>query len=162
MIIEELFRVSVSRIGSDQTAYLGWLIGVVCWVLGFIYVSEAGIDAYASSLSRGMALMLFNLPGMMQTAFRTVTYRWVWLQTLRSLILVLFGVLFAQAFFYLPINIVHTFYSSGPFFVLALDYFLHGVTVNGRQAVGMAFSFAGVLATVLGSSLSASKDSSDF
>ena len=122
-------------------------------MLGFIYVSEAGIDAYASTFTRGLALMLFNLPGMLATQFRSVSFKGVWLMTLRNLLMIAYGLMFAESFFYLPINIMHTVYASGPFFVLVMDYWINKVSVSQRQALGMGLSFVGVLLTMLGPSI---------
>jgi len=57
---------------------------------------------------------------------------------------------FAQCFFYLPITVVHTIYSSGPLFVLAIDYFLHHIVITRRQLIGVICAFMGVLLTING------------
>jgi hypothetical protein len=46
---------------------------------------------------------------------------------IRHLCMILFGYIFAQCFFYLPINVVHTLYSTGPISVLIIDYLLNKV-----------------------------------
>ena len=61
-----IFGTLIGLIGSDKTAYLSWAIASIFWVLGFMYVSEHGIDAYSSNLSRGVMLFLFNLPAMLK------------------------------------------------------------------------------------------------
>lgn len=61
-----LFSKSIDLFGNDKTAYLSWGTASVLWVLGFMYVSEQGIDSYSSNLSRGTMLLLFNLPEMLQ------------------------------------------------------------------------------------------------
>ena len=58
--------------------------------------------------------------------------------------------MFAQCFFYLPITVVHTIYSSGPLFVLAIDYFLHHIVITRRQLIGVICAFMGVLLTING------------
>ena len=98
--------------------------------------------------------MLFNLPGVMKTGFRSVSYKWTSLTALRSALLMVYGILFAETFFYLPINVIHTLFASGPFFVLLLDYWLYGAPINQELALGMGLSFSGVLLTVLGPNIS--------
>ena len=61
-----IFDTSIGLIGPDGTAYLSWGTASVFWVLGFMYVSEHGIDSYSSNLSRGVMLFLFNLPVMLK------------------------------------------------------------------------------------------------
>jgi drug/metabolite transporter (DMT)-like permease len=94
-------------------------------------------------------LLLFNLPVMLKD--RT------WLDpesikamTIRHLLLVLYGFIFAQCFFYLPINVVHTLYSSGPIFVLTIDYLINRIEITRRQMIGAICAFLGVLLTVNG------------
>lgn len=70
--------------------------------------------------------------------------------TIRHLLLVLYSFIFAQCFFYLPINVVHTLYSSGPIFVLAIDYLINKIVITRRQMVGAMTAFLGVLLTVNG------------
>jgi hypothetical protein len=57
-----IFDTGVKFIGTDNTAYFSWGFASIIWVLGFIYVSEHGIDSFSSNLSRGIMLFLFNLP----------------------------------------------------------------------------------------------------
>lgn len=45
----------------------------------------------------------------------------------RHVLLVVFGLVYAQCFFYLSINLVNTIYFAGPLFVMAIDYLLHGI-----------------------------------
>jgi drug/metabolite transporter (DMT)-like permease len=144
-----LFNTSIGLIGADSTAYLSWGIASVFWVVGFMYVSEHGIDSYSSNLSRGVMLFLFNLP--------VILHDKTWLSpdsiknmTIRHVLLVLYSFIFAQCFFYLPINVVHTLYSSGPIFVLAIDYVINKIVITRRQMVGAAIAFGGVLLTVNG------------
>jgi drug/metabolite transporter (DMT)-like permease len=126
LTMQFLFDSSISQIGSDRTAYLSWGIASIFWVLGFMYVSEHGIDTYSSNLSRGVMLFLFNLPVMLKDK--------IWLspdsikyETIRHVLLVFYSYIFAQSFFYLPINVVHTLYSSGPIFVLIIDYLFNKI-----------------------------------
>ena len=70
--------------------------------------------------------------------------------TARHLSQTIFGFGFAAAFFYLPINLCHTIYASGPFLVLTLDYLIYKVKVSPRQGIGIVVSFAGVLLTIQG------------
>lgn len=70
--------------------------------------------------------------------------------TIRHILLVLYGFIFAQCFFYLPINVVHTLYSSGPIFVLAIDYLINRIEITRKQMYGAICAFLGVLLTVNG------------
>lgn len=70
--------------------------------------------------------------------------------TIRHILLVLYGFVFAQCFFYLPINIVHTLYSSGPIFVLGIDYLINKIEITKKQMYGAICAFVGVLLTVNG------------
>lgn len=70
--------------------------------------------------------------------------------TIRHVLLVLYSFIFAQCFFYLPINVVHTLYSSGPIFVLAIDYLINKIVITRRQMIGAAIAFLGVILTVNG------------
>lgn len=144
-----LFDTSIGLIGPDRTAYLSWGVASVIWVLGFMYVSEHNIDSYSSNLSRGVMLFFFNLPAIIKDK--------VWLSpesikcmVIRHLLLTLYGFIFAQCFFYLPINVVHTLYSSGPIFVLAIDYLINKIVITGKQMKGAIVAFLGVLLTVNG------------
>lgn len=144
-----VFESSIGLMGSDRTAYLSWGIASVFWVVGFMYVSEHGIDCYSSNLSRGVVLFLFNLPVMLKDkswlSADSIKY-----ETIRHVLLVFYSYVFAQCFFYLPINVVHTLYSSGPIFVLAIDYLINGVQITRKQLIGSAIAFLGVLLTVNG------------
>ena len=68
----------------------------------------------------------------------------------RHLLLVTFGFVFAQCFFYLPINLVHTISSSGPVFVLLIDYFLYNIQISKKQSFGVVISSIGMLLAVNG------------
>lgn len=70
--------------------------------------------------------------------------------TIRHALLVLYGFIFAQCFFYLPINVVHTLYSSGPIFVLTIDYLINKIEITKKQMYGAIIAFIGVLLTVNG------------
>lgn len=144
-----IFESSIKLIGSDHTAYLSWGIASILWVVGFMFVSEHGIDSYSSNLSRGVMLFLFNLPVMIKDR--------IWLDpssikymSIRHILLVTYGFIFAQCFFYLPINVVHTLYSSGPIFVLTIDYLVNKIEISKKQFYGAICAFIGVLLTVNG------------
>ena len=114
-----------------------------------MYVSEEGIDSYSSNLSRGTMLLLFNLPEMLRNKV-WLSRETIRVMTVRHVLLVLYGFVFAQSFFYLPINIVHTLYSAGPIFVMAIDYALNRITITNTQRWGAFVAFFGVLLTVNG------------
>lgn len=137
-----MFEWSIGLMGSDRTAYLSWGIASVFWVVGFMYVSEQGIDCYSSNLSRGVMLFLFNLPVMLKDKTwlspESIKY-----ETIRHVLLVFYSYVFAQCFFYLPINLVHTLYSSGPIFVLLIDYLFNGMMMTRRQLVGSVIASTG-------------------
>jgi drug/metabolite transporter (DMT)-like permease len=144
-----LFSKSIDLFGKDKTAYFSWGTASILWVLGFMYVSEQGIDSYSSNLSRGTMLLLFNLPEMLRNKV-WLSRETIRVMTVRHVLLVLYGFVFAQSFFYLPINIVHTLYSAGPIFVMAIDYALNRITITNTQRWGAFVAFFGVLLTVNG------------
>jgi drug/metabolite transporter (DMT)-like permease len=94
-------------------------------------------------------MFLFNLPVMFKdkTWLSAASVKYM---TVRHLLLTLYSFIFAQSFFYLPINVVHTLYSSGPIFVLAIDYLINRIVITRRQLVGGMVAFLGVLLTVNG------------
>jgi hypothetical protein len=47
--------------------------------------------------------------------------------------------------FILPLPIVHTINSSGVIFVFMIDYFINGIQINKRQAIGITVGLIGVL-----------------
>jgi drug/metabolite transporter (DMT)-like permease len=47
--------------------------------------------------------------------------------------------------FILPLPIVHTINSSGVIFVFMIDYFINGIQINKRQAIGITIGLIGVL-----------------
>jgi|LakMenEpi03Aug12_release.lakeMendotaPanAssembly.Ray.scaffolds.fasta_scaffold1209799_2 drug/metabolite transporter (DMT)-like permease len=47
--------------------------------------------------------------------------------------------------FILPLPIVHTINSSGVIFVFIIDYFINGIQINKRQAIGITIGLIGVL-----------------
>lgn len=71
----------------------------------------------------------------------------------RHCLLVFFGFVYAQSFFYLSINLVNTIYFAGPLFVMAIDYFLHGINITKPQVVGVILSCIGVVLAVNGNLL---------
>lgn len=68
----------------------------------------------------------------------------------RHCLLVIFGFVYAQCFFYLSINLVYTLYFSGPLFVLGIDYYINGITITKRQGIGIIFACLGVILAVNG------------
>ncbi len=66
ILMQFIFNASISLIGPDRTAYLSWGTASIFWVIGFMFVSEHGIDSYSSNLTRGIMLFLFNLPVMIK------------------------------------------------------------------------------------------------
>jgi drug/metabolite transporter (DMT)-like permease len=68
----------------------------------------------------------------------------------RHILLTTYGFVFAQCFFYLPINLVHTISSSGPVFVLIIDYFLYNIEISKKQLIGVLISSIGMLLAVNG------------
>lgn len=81
-------------IGPDKTAYLSWGTASIIWVLGFMYVSEHGIDSYSSNLSRGVMLLLFNLPAVLKDKTH-FDYQSLKYMTIRHILMVLYGFIFA-------------------------------------------------------------------
>lgn len=148
--MQVLFDGVAKVLGPDRTAYLCWGIASTIWVLGFLYVSEQGIDCYSSNLTRAFALLIFNIPVAMNSPNELLSPESTRCMAYRHVLQALYGLVFAQSFFYLPITVVHTLYSSGPLFVLAMDYFINKVTVTPRQLRGILISFSGVLLTVNG------------
>lgn len=69
-------------------------------------------------------LVLFNFPTLLQSNYKIVSPESMLNLIKRNGLLVTFGFVFAQCFFYLPINLVHTIYASGPLLVLLIDYIL--------------------------------------
>ena len=59
-----------NSLGVDKAAYLLFSMGTIIWVFSFAYVSENDIDSFASNLSRGLALFLFNLPTILNNKFK--------------------------------------------------------------------------------------------
>ena len=94
-------------------------------------------------------LFLFNLPIILKDK-RVITPQVIKFMVIRHLFMILFGFIFAQCFFYLPINVVHTLYSIGPISVLIMDYLINKVQVTDKQKVGAILAFIGVLLIVNG------------
>ncbi len=69
-------------------------------------------------------LLLFNFPAHLKSNYKVISAESILYMIKRHILLVTFGFVFAQCFFYLPINLVHTISSTGPVFVLLIDYFL--------------------------------------
>jgi len=132
-----------------MTAYLSWMMGSVIWVFGFLYVNENNIDSYSSNLSRATCLLAFNLPMVIKNGFKIspVSFKYI---NIRHILLTIYGIIFAECFFYLPISVVHTIYSGGPVFVIMIDYFIHSIKITTRQSVGVIIAIIGVILTVNG------------
>ncbi len=136
--------------GQDIAAYIGWGTASIFWVLGFIYVSEHNIDSYASNLSRATLLILFNLYSSLKSDYKIISPTSIKYMIYRHILLVTFGFVFAQSFFYLPINLVHTLGTSGPVYVLIIDYFLYKIEISRRQVIGVVVSIVGMILAVNG------------
>lgn len=67
--------------------------------------------------------------------------------------MVLQGLVYAAAQFYLPLPIAITLNSISPIFVCIYDYFLYGVTINRKQLSFLFLSIIGVSLTANGSYL---------
>lgn len=55
--------------------------------------------------------------------------------------------------FILPIPIVHTISCSGTLFIFIIDYFMHGITINPRQVIGIIIGLLGVFLVINGNLL---------
>jgi drug/metabolite transporter (DMT)-like permease len=119
------------------------------WVISFIYVNDHHIDAFSSNLSRAAGLILFNLPFVIKSK-KAIASSTLYYLNIRHFLLTIYAFVFAQVQFYLPLSIVHTIYSSGPLFILTIDYFLHKITISRRQLTGVVLSFIGVAVTING------------
>ena len=145
-----IFSKLIVCFGQDKAAYIGWGTASVFWVFGFIYVSEHKIDSYASNLSRATLLILFNLYASLKSDYKKISASSIMYMIWRHILLVTFGFVFAQSFFYLPINLVHTLSTSGPVYVLLIDYFLYKIEISRKQVIGVIIAVIGMALAVNG------------
>lgn len=145
------------NIGKDQLAYLSWALASLFWVAGFIYPNEHHVDSFASNLSRGAMMYIFNAVLFYlgegrpqqgsQPTVHSMSPKDSMLISMRHAILTVYGFAFAEAQYYLPSPIIYTVYFSGPLFVVLLDYLLFKRVISGRETKGIILAIVGVLMT---------------
>ena len=116
----------------------------------FVFLSENNIDSYASTLSRGIVLFLFNLPHALSQDYTTLTPKSSRYLIFRQFLLILYSSTYAQMFFYLPVNLVYTINACGPLFVLIFDYLIYHIKISKVQLLGVFMAILGVLLIING------------
>ncbi len=59
-----MFEKVLEKTGSDNAAYICWVVASILWNLGFIFPSEHKISVQATNLSRGLGLCILNCIGL--------------------------------------------------------------------------------------------------
>lgn len=150
--IMSLHDTIINKLGNDRTAYLYWLLGCIGWMLGHIYVNEHSINILSTNLSRSVGLLAWNACFIFSRKGKGLTIHKGTLGTMiiRNTILSLYGYIFAEAQFYLPVPIVYTIYYSGPLYIMIIDFCAYGIKITKKEAFGVGAAFLGVLLTANG------------
>ena len=102
-------------------------------------------------MSRGIGLLLFNatLCKINKKPFisldKKTSLKYL---NIRNIIIVLYGYIFTESMFYLPLTIVQTVFFSGSLFIFIEDYFLNKITVSKKQLLGVFIATIGSLLTI--------------
>ena len=146
-MIAELTR----RCGNGPASYILFGLSQVLFPLSFIYANDHKLHTIETSLIRGMVSVLFNYYLARYSYGLTLDFKYdVNFNNIlkRNAIVVVHGLLFTAAQFYLPLPIVHTVNFFAPIFIFVIDYFENGVRVTTAQLWFLVVSVLGVLCTV--------------
>ena len=133
-------------------AILLMVVGPIFYSMGFVYSNEHQLHPTTTALVRGTTVILttyilaraFNI----DLAFKSPhNFKW---QCIRNSIMIVQGLVYAWAQFYLPLPVAITLQSISPIFSAIFDKLLNGVNINRTQTIWLAVAFAGVVLTANG------------
>lgn len=139
------------RCGNNVASYILFGLSQVLFPLSFIYANDNKLHTIETSLIRGMVSVLFNYFLARYSYNLTLDFKYdVNFNNIlkRNAIVVVHGLVFTAAQFYLPLPIVHTVNFFAPIFIFIIDYFENGVRVTTAQIWFLIMSVLGVLFTV--------------
>jgi drug/metabolite transporter (DMT)-like permease len=137
-------------------AILLMVLGPSLYSMGFVYANEQKLHPVTTSVVRGLTLIFVTYLIAWKTntdlTFKSKhTFKW---QLIRNSIMVLQGLVYAWAQFYLPLPVAITLQSTSPIFTAIFDKILNGVNLNKKQTMWLTVAFLGVVLTANGTYLS--------
>ncbi len=139
-----------SMIGADNASYLVFGLSQVLFPLSFIYVNENKFNPVETNLIRGAGVIFVNYV-IARYYKMNLDYKYdinFYNLIKRNLIMVLHGLAFASAQFYLPLPIVHTIGCSAPIYIFVLDYYENGVRATRGQIISLTIGILGIICTI--------------
>lgn len=120
------------------------------WPISFIYVNEHKISPFQTYLARGIAIfithtLLCRLMGIDLDFKSTHDFKYL---VVRNTAMLIHQLCYAGMYFVVSLPVNNTILMSGPLFVFLIDYYLNGITINKKQAVGIVLGIMGVVLTV--------------
>ena len=132
---------------SSYTPYILSLISSLLYPFTWLYCNEQKISIAENSILRGLACCAIHYTTCSLTSSPTdlPCTNSLKLTIFRSMIIAFYFSIISLAQYILPLPAVHTINSSGPIFVFVVDYFVNGVKINSKQAVGVGVGLVGVI-----------------
>lgn len=141
-----------SLLGRENLAILMMLGTTLIWPVSFIYVNEHKLSPFQTNLARGLAIfvthtILCRLMGIDLDFKSKHDFKYL---MIRNTIMIFHQLCFTGMHFVVSLSVNNTIAMSGPLFVFVIDYYINGITINKKQAVGIFLGILGVILTVNG------------
>jgi drug/metabolite transporter (DMT)-like permease len=140
----------VSIIGAEKASYLLFGLSQILFPISFIYVNENKFNPIETNLIRGAGVICLNF--IIARYYKmNLDYKYdvnFYNLMKRNIIMVLHGLAFANAQFYLPLPIVHTIGCSAPIYIFILDYYENGVRASRGQIISLVIGILGIICTI--------------
>lgn len=139
-----------STLGKENLAVSIMFVINFLWPLSFIYVNEHKFSPFQTNLARGISIVvthifLCRLMGIDLNYKSSYDFKYL---LIRNTLILFHQIVYAGMHFVVSLQVNNTISMSGPLFVFVIDYYINGVTINKKQAVGIVLGILGVILAV--------------